>query len=236
MNSLAFEMARKDNIFMADFNTNEILKSLEALYLQKNYEEATSLLIKNRSDLDPGLFHYNLGTVYAKWGNLAAGRYHLEKSIKTGFVNSASLNNSQYVKEQLAVDDLGSSQKYSDQWMNTTLGLPVSLFVSFALVMAIVALALKKYGDKIKNWGVACLIVLGVAPLLYKVGYLGKVNYAILLEEGVLREGPSRIFDQKAALNPGTKVIITKYDNGWYFISNPVHLSGWVERKNLGIY
>ena len=39
MNSLAFEVARKDNILMADFNTDEILKSLEELYLKKNYEE-----------------------------------------------------------------------------------------------------------------------------------------------------------------------------------------------------
>jgi hypothetical protein len=236
MNSLAFEMARKDNIFMADFNTDEILKSLEELYLKKNYEEASTLLIKNKSDLDTGLFHYNLGTVYAKWGNLAAGRYHVEKSIKSGFVNSASLNNNQFIKEQLAVDDLSTSQSLSDQWMDLTLSLPLGIYILFALVLSVAAAGWKKFGKEVNSYALAALLVIGVAPLAYKVAVIDKVNYAILLEEGALREGPSRIFDQKAALNPGTKVIITKYDNGWYFISNPVHLSGWIERKNLGIY
>ncbi len=236
MNSLAFGKARKDNNFMADFNTNEILKSLESLYLKRNYEEASTLLIKNRSEFEPGFFHYNLGTIYTKWGNLAAGRYHLEKSIKSGYVNSASLNNVQYIKEKLAVDDLASSKELHDQWMNTTLDLPMGLYISFALLMFVIVAGMKKFGKQLQVPVMALLLVVGVAPLLYKVTYLNKVNYAILLEEGVLREGPSRIFDQKAALNAGTKVIITKYDNGWYFISNPVHLSGWVERKNLGIY
>lgn len=236
MNSLAFEKARKDNIFMADNNTNEILKSLESLYLKRNYEEASTLLIKNRSDFNPGLFHYNLGTVYTKWGNLAAGRYHLEKSIKSGFVNSASINNVQYVKEKLAVDDLGESKDAYDQWMDSALGLPLGLFISFALLMCLLVAGMKKFGKEVSRYALAGLLIIGLAPLTYKLTYLNKVNYAILLEEGVLREGPSRIFDQKAALNAGTKVIITKYDNGWYFISNPVHLSGWVERKNLGIY
>jgi hypothetical protein len=236
MNSLAFEVARKDNILMADFNTDEILKSLEELYLKKNYEEASTLLIKNKSDLDTGLFHYNLGTVYAKWGNLAAGRYHIEKSIKSGFVNSASLNNNQFIKEQLALDDLNTSKSLNDQWMDFSLALPLGAYFLFALTLSLIAVGWKKFNKDVNSYVLAFLLILGVAPLTYKLTVVDKVNYAVLLEEGAVREGPSRIFDQKAALNPGTKVIITKYDNGWYFISNPIHLSGWIERKNLGIY
>ena len=236
MNSLAFEVARKDNILMADFNTDEILKSLEELYLKKNYEEASTLLIKNKSDLDTGLFHYNLGTVYAKWGNLAAGRYHIEKSIKSGFVNSASLNNNQFIKEQLALDDLNTSKSLNDQWMDFSLALPLGAYLLFALTLSLIAVGWKKLNKEVNSYVLAFLLIVGVAPLTYKLTVVDKINYAVLLEEGVVREGPSRIFDQKAALNPGTKVIITKYDNGWYFISNPIHLSGWIERKNLGIY
>ncbi|MCO4792629.1 MAG: SH3 domain-containing protein [Bacteriovoracaceae bacterium] len=221
---------------MADINTNGILKSLEDMYTKKNFEEASSLLIKNKDSLETGLFHYNLGTVYAKWGNLAAGRYHLEKSIKNGYINSQSVNNLEYVKEKLAVDDLGTSGKYYDQFMDTGLGLPVSAFGLFALSTMVVVLVLTKL-NKIKNLGLSFLIIaLGFSPLIYKKYHLENINYAVLLEDGIVREGPSRIFDKKASLNSGTKIIITTYDDGWYFISNPVHLTGWIERKNLGIY
>ena len=104
--------------------------NFEELYLKKDYKGAANYLLQNKQQLNSGIFHYNLGTVYSKMGDYPAARFHLEKAIKEGYINSSSLNNLTYIKTQLQVDDLSTSSNLPDQLMNSALAIPsVSLFI-----------------------------------------------------------------------------------------------------------
>jgi len=107
----------------------------EELYLKKDYKGAISYLLQNKQQLNSGIFHYNLGTVYSKIGEYPAARFHLEKSIKEGYINSSSLNNLTYVKSQLQVDDISTSTNLPDELMNTALSIPPAAYMSLSLIL-----------------------------------------------------------------------------------------------------
>ena len=67
---------------MSDNNIENILITFKDLYLKKDFNACVDLLLKEKESFNPGLFHYNLGTVYLKLEKPAIGRYHLEKARK----------------------------------------------------------------------------------------------------------------------------------------------------------
>ena len=66
---------------MTDTNTNPQPKSVEELYLSGDLEAAIDLALSQKSQMEPGHFHYNLGSLYLKKGDLGAARLNLEKAI-----------------------------------------------------------------------------------------------------------------------------------------------------------
>jgi len=122
-------------------------KSFEELYVKNDFKGAANYLIQNKQQLNSGIFHYNLGTVYSKMGDYAAARFHLEKAMKEGFVNSSSMNNLNFVKTQLQVDDLSTSQAFSDQMINTALAVPMSAYLTLSLVLLLAGL----FWSRVKN-------------------------------------------------------------------------------------
>ncbi|MBT7608931.1 MAG: hypothetical protein HN576_04200 [Bacteriovoracaceae bacterium] len=221
---------------MGKSNINQILKSLQEHYLSKDYDAAAKLLIKHKDELDPGLFHYNLGTVHTKSGNLAAGRYHLEKSIKNNFVNTKVLNNISFIERNLAVADLSNSNNLSDQTMNVSLKYSAEAYLGFTLICLLAVLfAFKK--KIIQNKYVVCLFVLlTILPIGMQQLYLKNINYAILLKDTEIREGPSAVFVSKSSIQAGSKVIVGEFEAGWVYIKYPIEHSGWLKRSMLGIY
>jgi tetratricopeptide (TPR) repeat protein len=109
--------------------------SFEELYLKNNYKGAANYLLQNKQQLSSGIFHYNLGTVYSKMGDYAAARFHLEKAIKDGYINSSSLNNLKFIKSQLQVDDISNSTGFPDEVMNIALSIPSAAYFSFTFLI-----------------------------------------------------------------------------------------------------
>ena len=221
---------------MNDTNTIEILKSLQELYLSKDYSGAAKLLIKNKLKLDPGLFHYNLGTVHSKMGNLAAGRYHLEKSLKNNFVNSKVLNNLNFVEQSLSVQDLSTSKNFYDRTIDSSLKFSGTSYLAVTLIFLVAVTICFKKKILVNRWFIGIFLALAITPISYHQFYLKNIKHAILLSDGEVREGPSGVFTTKMSIQAGSKVIVGEFEPGWVFIKYPLELSGWIKRTSLGLY
>jgi tetratricopeptide (TPR) repeat protein len=210
--------------------------AFDELYLKKDYKGAANYLLQNKQQLNSGIFHYNLGTVYSKMGDYPAARFHLEKAIKEGYINSSSLNNLTYVKAQLQVDDLTTSTELPDQLMNTVLTIPPAAYFSFSLILLLLGITLLRSKKLIKKTGIGFFIVLIVAPVFFSQRYLDKINYAVAFKDVAIYEGPSKIFTEKGKVRAGSKIILGEYKEGWFYIKFPISLAGWISKDQLGLY
>jgi len=211
-------------------------KTFEELYVKSDFKGAASYLIQNKQQLNSGIFHYNLGTVYSKLNDYPAARFHLEKAIKEGFVTSSSLNNLNFVNLKLQVDDLSTSNNFFDQCINSTLALPGSAYLSFSLIIALSSAFILKSKKSISKTAIAIAFLLTIAPIAFYQAYLSNINYAIALKDVPVYEGPSKIFHEKGVVHAGSKIILDEFKEGWFFVKNPISLSGWVNKDQLGLY
>ena len=208
----------------------------EDLYLKKDYKGASNYLLQNKQQLSSGIFHYNLGTVYSKLGDFPAARFHLEKAIKEGYINSASLNNLTFVKAQLQVDDISTSVALPDQMMNVALTIPPAAYLSLTLLLVLLGLVLLKSKRLFKKISIGIFILIALTPMLFSEFYISKINYAIAFKDISLYEGPSKIFSEKGKVHAGSKVILGEYKEGWFYVKFPLSLTGWINKDQLGLY
>lgn len=220
---------------MEDTNTSTQSMPLETLYINKDYEKSITELLKQKAQYPLGQFHYILGTLYIKKGDLGAGRYNLEKAIKEGNLDNKVLHNLDIVKQQIASKDLDSSNSFYDKALNYSLEIPDGLYLSFTLLLGLfflIQLFRKKFDFK---KGFVLGIFISLIPLAIHQFYLSNIKYAILLKEVPIYEGPSSIFPTKANLKEGSKIIVGEKKDQWFFIKGPIELSGWVKDDNLAI-
>jgi hypothetical protein len=220
---------------MADTSTNKHVKELEELYLSGKYDELKSKLIKDRDSLSPGVFHYNLGTVFAKQGNLAAARYNLEKAKSLGFEHPALNKNLSSILKTVEIQtnpEIPASSKALNYFMGTSEG----LFLLFSLVLILfvsILYRMKLFRNKIvlALSIVICLSPLGVKKYYYNTNYVTGVN----IRDAKVFEGPSEIYPTIKEIVGGQKLILGKSYEDWIFIASPIEFSGWIKRKDLGI-
>ena len=224
---------------MENTNTNQKIKSSDAsfaeLYAKKDFKGAIDYLLHNKQQFSSGTFHYNLGTTYAKLGDLGAARFHLEKAREVGVYHSAMVNNLNYVEAKIDAEDLSNSTSIADKVIDYSLHIPASGYFSISLVLVVLALFIfmkNKLKNSIKVW---IILLLCFLPTLYSQLYLHSLNQAVSLKDTVIYEGPSKIFHEKGKLKPGAKVLLGEFKDGWFFVKYPVSLSGWVSKENLGI-
>ena len=210
--------------------------SFEELYLKKDFKGAANYLLQNKQQLNSGIFHYNLGTVYSKMGYYAAARFHLEKAIKEGYINSASINNLTYVKTQLQVDDISTSTSFPDQVMNTALTIPSTAYLSLTLLLLLAGILLLKSKKLVRKTSIVLFAILVVLPVLFSQFYLDKVNYAVAFKDVSLFEGPSKIFSEKGKIKAGSKIILGEFKEGWFYVKFPISSAGWINKDQLGLY
>jgi hypothetical protein len=213
-----------------------IAPTFEELYLKKDYKGAASYLLQNKQQLNSGIFHYNLGTVYSKMGDYPAARFQLEKAIKDGYINSSSINNLNYIKSQLQVDDISTSTSLPDQLMNTALAIPSAAYLSFSLIFLLLGIIFVRTNKLVKKTSMILFAFLIAAPLLFSGWYSDKINYAITFKDLPIYEGPSKIFSEKGKIKAGSKIILGDYKEGWFYVKFPISLAGWINKEQLGIY
>lgn len=221
---------------MPKAKSTEILNSAKTYYLNGDYETAKNEILEGKPHLDSGLFHYNLGSIYLKMGQFGPARFHLEKAKVEGFSYPMLWKNLDYVKAQPQVLDPAKSKNYQEVLVGKVMDMPFEMFVGFSLlILATLLYLLRKNSIKLASFTVALLVV-GIFPLLGKYLIDHGYDYAIALKPSRVYEGPSKIYPDYGELGAGSRVIVSKYHDNWFFIISPKDLSGWVDKSNLGFY
>lgn len=221
---------------MENINTTKLFKSLEELYIESKYDDIYQIILESKDSFDPAVFHYNLGTVYARGEEYGIARYHLEKSIKLGMLNKKTLNNLDYVKSKIYFQDIGHSTLIKERVINLGTVLPVDLYISLSLLFVIAGIILLKVKRKISYRPALLWMLLCLSPLVSYQYYFKKQSVGIVLKESIVNEGPSEIYKTVISLPAGSKIIVGENYNGWYFIKSPSSISGWLKKNNLGFY
>lgn len=206
-------------------------KSLESLYLKGDYKELKDNFLKNKDQYSAGIFHYNLGTVFAKEGNFAASRYHLEKAVKEGLLTPNLFSNLSFVKSKLS----WSESEAAPAIIEWALLLPAKAYISMSLGLLLVALLLIRPFKAARRWWVLFL-ALSLLPVAIKWMAVDGHYMGIALKELKIHEGPSQIYEEKSLVPEGAKFVVSKEHDGWFFIEYPLHLTGWISKENIGLY
>lgn len=210
------------------------MKSLESLYLEKDFKSAKEYILKHRDQFDLGQFHYNLGTLHTKKEEFAVGRFHLEKALQEGYVNTKSLHNLEVVKEILKVDDAGNSAVLWDRILAGSKEIPVSAYLGMTIILLLILGLVVRLKLVIGKWVIIPLVLLTLAPLGFNYFYVSDISVVICLEDIQLREGPSKIYSESSTVDAGTKLITGESSGEWIFIKAPLHHAGWAHRDTLG--
>jgi hypothetical protein len=212
------------------------MKNTSTTPLTKSSHANVQYLLSNKQQMDSGIFHYNLGTVYSKMGDQATARFHLEKAIHDGYINTSSLNNLNYVKSKLQVDDLSTSVEIPDQLINLSTSTPPAAYISLTLVLSLILAMLIRFQKIQKKWLMVLGLLIAVSPIGFSLFYVKNINYAIALKDIPLYEGPSKIFNEKGQVRAGSKIVLGKFKEGWFYVEFPLSLSGWINKDQLGLY
>ncbi len=213
----------------------DIIKSLELKYTSGDFRGALDVLLENKYSFDKPIFHYNMGTIFSKLQQYGASRYHLEKAIAEGFSAPMAYNNLKFVKTKLNVKDISNSKEIIDIITNKLVSIPQPLFSTLSIVSMVILsiLAIKK---KINMILVVLLILVSFIPYLLNIFFVSNINYAVALYNVSVYEGPSEVFSQNKVIKEGSKFIIGKRKENWYYVERPTKFSGWVEKSKLGVF
>ncbi len=213
----------------------DTLKKLEQSFVAKNYDEARELLLSVKPKLPDGFFHYNLGTILAAEGQYPAARYNFELAKKKDFNHPALYKNLHSVESALSVNS--STYSVRESLVTQFIALDSSVFLAAGLVLSILTIMVLKKISKVKVYISFVITLLFLTPFISKVTYFNNEYHdAINLKDLEVYQGPSSIYDVVDTLPAGRKFIISKGNDGWYFILYPNKFSGWVKRDDLAIY
>lgn len=220
------------NINNTNDNIDEINKSLEQLYLQKKFADAENLMIEMKALFNPGLFHYNYGTLKIKTNDFGAARFHLEKSIKLGHASMDVYNNLKFVKSKLSVIEIESGSNYWARGIEKSLTIPSQLYLTAAFMLLIITMFFVRK-LQLKWYYALIFLFLSTFPFLYRYVYLDTIKETVALKNISVREGPSKIFPEIRSVDAGAKFIIGKENDNWFFIEYPEEYAGWVSREDI---
>ncbi len=220
---------------MENTNTVSLLKSLESTYLDKKYDETYNMFLKNKGLFDSGIYHYNLGTLHLKQANYAVGRFHLEKSLKDGFINIRSVNNLKYSLEKLNLTEEGNNSPLDGVVQKS---LEVSSLSYLTVSLSLVLLILFLYKLKIiRRFSILIfLLIISATPFIISKLYLESKTFAIVLKDTTLREGPSGVYPETKVLEAGRKIVVKELDNDYFLIHSPKEYTGWIKKFDIGLY
>lgn len=216
---------------MEDLSTNSVLKSLESHYQQGKFLEAIELLEKNKSIFDPALYHFNLGTTYAKSEQYSLSRLHLEKALSLGADPIKTNTNINFVIQKLGLELVESKLSPVDKFLHSSQAYQFNMYATISLVFIIIYLVFYK---KMKNhiWR-AFFLMLCLMPLALRFFFLQDRIRGIVIETSQLKEGPSEVFNNISEVPKGLKIIINQSRDGWSFISSPQDYIGWIKDEEF---
>jgi hypothetical protein len=211
-------------------NTN-ILSEFKSLYENKNYEDALSLLHENKPMFDPGIYEFNIGLIYMKQEYYVLARINFEKAKELGFMTNELNSALSIVKDNLEVTVLEENSSVSDNVNDILFDLPKELFFSTSILLLILFTVFYKKMSS-RTLRVISLIII-TFPIIFFFTVIDGKSEVILLDDHIVRRGPSKMFEEVQVAPKGMKVFINDQVDGWNFIVHPKSHQGWIKTKSL---
>jgi hypothetical protein len=214
---------------LEDTTIEDVLKTVEALYAQKNYSEALKTLELNKRDISPGVWHYNVGTVFGKLENLPLARYHLMMADLVGFNSQEVSVNKNIIEIKLDIPKLEKANSASDYFIKGGIEASQGILTTLSLILVILGIVNMWKKSSYKVFAVLLTSALFVIGLNYWIKSWTKV---IVISSQNIQQGPSVIFPSRDELPVGVMLIISKKGE-WSKIIYPSRFQGWI--KNAGL-
>jgi hypothetical protein len=205
------------------------LKTFEEFYLKKDFEKALGILENNREVLDIGLWHYNMGTIYAELGNFPLARYHILSAKAEGLNTPELLQNKSLVEEKLEVTRLEKPLNFSDYMIKGSLVMSDGVFTTISLLFFVMGLFLIRRSKNLKS--IIIFLVLVLIPILLN-GWVSSWPLKLVVEHKAIYEGPSRIFNVRGDIPAGV-LIISSPKGEWEEVIYPSRFAGWLKTGGL---
>jgi hypothetical protein len=206
---------------------------LETLYINGQFDNLKKQLVEKKNDYSLGQFHFNLGTVYLKEGNLSAARYNLEKSLSEDYINVRSITNLHTTKKELSKKSFEHSG--FNEYVDTMLLVPTNLYLMISLILIVFSTLLFKMKIVKRKLVWVVFMIISLTPLFFSSFFLSKLEKGIVLNNGNVREGPHIIYPAIKNVTEGNKLILGEYRDGFFFIRYPREISGWIKSEKIGL-
>lgn len=211
---------------MSSNSNNESLAQLKA-YIEKNEFEKALNFLKADQSLPINIKKYNQAYLNYKLGNLVEAKILMESAELHGMLTEQSLFSLKTVNEELGITYVEDQTPILESAYLKIPVLPSSLLLLFyGFFGALLVLSL------VKRWlllfGPVCLTLILSGLMHYKVSSL---DFNYVLEETVVRRGPSVIFEETSILLPGVKILTSKKSDKWVYIEYPSMFSGWFKKE-----
>lgn len=213
---------------MEDTTIEDVLKTVEGLYAQKNYQEALKTLEAGQSKISPGIWHYNVGTVFGKLENWPMARYHLTMADWEGFNSEEVILNKKLVETKLDIAKLEKANSASDYFVKGSIEASQGILTTLSLILVIIGIVNMWKKSSYKVMGALLTSAVLILGLNFWIQSWDKV---IVITSQSIQEGPSIIFPSRDELPTGVMLVISK-EGEWSKILYPSRYKGWI--KNAG--
>jgi len=217
-------------------NKDEALTEAKKFFVNKDYDQAIDVILKAKSTLDPGLFHYNIGSLYLKKNNLGPARFHLEKAREQGFTFPMLYKNLEFINSKAEIYDPSKAKSLEETVVAKFLDTPMNMFLILSLLLTSLSLLLFRFKYKGRGLVLGLLLVIALIPTVTKFSLERGLRVGVALQDLRVYEGPSKIYTDFGVISSGSRVILNQAHDGWSYVMSPKEIRGWVEIKEIGFY
>jgi hypothetical protein len=214
---------------LEDTTIKDVLKTVQSLHGQKDYQGALKLLELHKSEISTGLWHYNVGTIYGKIENWPLARYHLLMADSEGFRSKELFNNILLVEEKIEAIKLEKPETTADYLVVGGITATQGVLTSVSLILVICGIIGLRKKVNLKSSMVFFSLSILVLGLNW---WILSWNKKIVTVPQPLKDGPSAIFDSKGEL-PAGLLIVGEQKGEWMKIYYPSRFQGWIKNSGL---
>lgn len=228
-------------------NPVKVFNEANALYEQKNYEEAIkkyeSLVDKN---YQAEAVFFNLGNAYYQLQQVAPSIYNYKKVLQINPDNTAAKTNLKFA-DKMKLDEFDKKLKLnSNQITHNTIGFfdmnewGITAIISVFLILISFIIFYFSQNPAVKKIFFTLQIVLGFVTIMSIIAAFSEQNflkserYAIVFNEEVaLKVEPRNSAKNAQLIHEGTEVFIEEETTKWYKVTLPNQVSGWIQKESV---
>ncbi len=214
---------------MEDTTIEDVLKTVETLYVNKEYQKALEILNANKKNISSPVWHYNVGTFYGKLENWPLARYHLTIAEWEGLRSKEVSLNKHLVESKLEIAKLERPTSLQDYFVKGGIEASQGILSLISFIFVFIGLIFF-WRQKIQKIFLACLAMGSIA--LGMNLWIHSWDKMIVINSQTIKDGPSEIFGQHDEVPTGV-MIVGKSKGDWIEIIYPSRFQGWI--KNTGL-